>query len=236
MKRILYLIAFCMIFSSAAFTQSLNLSNYNISVWGNQWDEMGGSLDIMNTSANPIDVMVERVNNNLSTGHSSYFCFNGECFDDNISLSTLVHNIPVGATVSGSFIHYCKPLGNIGISHVSYCFYDNNNIADSVCITFTYSASAVGISEKATEGLISHPQPNPSDNFTTFSYSLSQNPQDYHLVVYNILGSKVAEQQFEAAEGLVVFPTKNLESGTYFYSLVYKNKVLNTGKLLVSHQ
>ncbi|NNF01776.1 MAG: T9SS type A sorting domain-containing protein [Bacteroidia bacterium] len=236
MKRILYLVAIFSFLFTGAFAQSLSLSNYNITVWGNQWDEMGGSLTFMNTSSNSIDVMCERVNNDLAPGHSSYFCFNGECFDDNTSLSTVVHNLAAGASASGSFIHYCKPQGNLGHSNVSYCFYDNNNSADSVCITFSYSASAVGINEQNKDAFLSYPQPNPSDNYTTFSYSVQENPLDYSLVVYNILGTKVAEQQLTDNQGLIVLSTRDLNAGNYFYSLIYKDQVVSTSKLLVSHR
>ena len=221
--------------SATAFSQSLSLSNFQISLWGNQWDEMGGSVTFMNNSANAIDVMCEKVNNNLATGQSSYFCFNGECFDDNTNLSTVTENLGPGAS-SGSFFHYCKPQGNLGTSNVSYCFYDNANNADSVCITFTYSASPVGIAEADREAFISNPQPNPSDNHTAFSYTVHQNPLDYSLVVYNILGTKVAEQQLNDKQGVIIYNTSDLQAGNYFYSLVYKDQIVKTGKLLVSHR
>ena len=63
--------------------------------------------------------------------------------------------------------------------------------------------------------------PNPFNPSTTIEFSLPKRA-DVQLIVYNVLGRRVAELangNYDAGNYSIVFDAKNLPSGVYFYQL-----------------
>lgn len=196
-------------------------------------------VPITNAGNPNLDVIIEKTVNNLAQHHSSYFCFGGAngtigtCYDSTTAISGVF-------TFDG---HSTQPLtadlntnNALGISCVTYRIKDINNISDYSDVEICYYVTATGINNLNSASALSVPKPNPADKFTTLTYELKGNPNDYTLSIFNILGNKVQVNKFSAKSGILILPTSELTSGVYFYSLLEGSKVLSTNKLVVTHK
>lgn len=222
------------VFTGSLKAQSLQAQNATLYLQGDGTSILQGFVDIYNVSATDLDVLVERVNNDLAPGHESNFCWGQFCFGSSTSLSPFSEPIAAG-DYNPTFRGDLDPHGLMGLSRVTYCFFDQNNQADSICMEFVYDV-ALGINENATYNYLSSPYPNPADAFTKISYGLATPSQDVKVVLHNMLGAKIKEFNTHAQQKSFILNTSSLKQGVYFYSLVADNKIISTSKLVVSHK
>ncbi len=229
MKRI-YLIIITLLAAGSVSAQSLQLSNVFIS--GDPSWFLEGHATVENISANPIDVKVERVEDNVFPGHVSYFCW-VQCYAPFVSISPDHITIPPGGT-EDVFRGDLETYGINGISNVSYCFYDANNTADSVCVKYSFSGTTGLEDIPSNLNFISKPFPNPASDFVSFFYNRA-NPSDRAVLrVFNVLGSQVKEVNLNETRSTIRINTTDLNSGMYFYSLYLNNKSVSSGKLMIN--
>jgi hypothetical protein len=72
--------------------------------------------------------------------------------------------------------------------------------------------------------------PNPNSGIFTIEIG---NPQDYSLIIHNLVGQKIAEETIYSKEGKKVLDLQNISKGVYFITITQANKV--TTKKLVIH-
>jgi len=214
--------------------QSLQAQNATLYLQGDGASIIQGFVDIYNVSATDLDVLVERVIDDLAPGHESNFCWGQFCFGSSTSLSPFSEPIPAG-DYNQSFRGDLDPHGLMGLSRVTYCFFDELNPADSICMEFVYDV-ALGINENASYNYLSAPYPNPADGFTKISYGLAAPSADVKIVLHNMLGEKMKEFGTKAQQKSFILNTSSLRQGVYFYSLVAGGKVISTSKLVVGHK
>lgn len=232
MKKLLLFIALGL-FTLGTQAQDLFLSNYTTNHFGDLNTVIDAHVTIENHGTNTMYVMAERVENNLAAGHLNLFCYGITCYPPSTDISSVPDTILIGGA-DNSFKSQLLPNQSIGVSNVKYCFYEQSNIADSVCIRFVYSVTAVGIEDVAKNASFSKPSPNPAKGFTAFTYDLQGNTQAFVIEVYNMLGSKVKTVEVAEQRGALLMSTEELENGIYFCSLVSEGKVYLTQKLLVA--
>ena len=137
MKKYILLVLFSTI-AIGINAQSLVLSNYTTLHNGTVNE---GSIDayvtIENHASNTQLVMAQRTENNLAPNHINLFCFGVSCYTPTTSISPVPDTILAGGS-SNTFKSQLLPNYALGISDVKYCFYDQNNISDSVCVRFIY--------------------------------------------------------------------------------------------------
>jgi hypothetical protein len=238
MKKILLLFA-SVIVIAGSYAQSLQFVSYTISVTGDKDSTLHGTAVIKNISNVPVVVRVDRTNENLSSGHYSYFCWGGQCYSPPTSTSPFTTTLnPGDSSIAGpsGFIAYLAPAGFTGSSDISYSFYNDSNLADSVGITFNYSAIATGIRELVASGVaLTTPSPNPANATTTIGFNLAPGKSS-KLVIYNMLGSVVREIKLNDKMKMMMLSTTDLKNGMYIYSLVTDNRVVASKKLLVNNR
>jgi hypothetical protein len=137
--------------------------------------------------------------------------------------------------VNGTGYHVTfKPSNQIGTRVVRYTFYDNNNTADSVTVTYNYHIGQTGITESNIKLFnFSNPQPNPSNGITSIKYDFP-NAAKAKIKIYNAVGTMVKEVKIEDQSGKVTLATDELSNGIYFYSLLVNDKVVGTKRLIVA--
>jgi len=232
-KLILFIIAGT--FGIGAQAQDLILTNYSQNHGG---DVSMGAIDAYVTIENhnvtdSLFVTAERTINDTASGHINLFCYGIACYPPSTSISPDPARIGPGGS-DNTFKSQLLPNGNVGVSEVKYCFYDQSNITDSTCVRFIYDVLAVGIEDVATGATFSSPSPNPANNFTAFTYDLKGNTQNFNIEVYNMLGSIVKTVEIPEQRGALIINTSELETGIYFCSLVSEGKSYLTQKLLVT--
>ncbi len=182
-------------------------------------------VTIFNHNPNSLSVLVKRVVNNLDSAHVSYFCWGPTCYGPfaNVALQsdTILSN-----DSNSTFKGYVDANGADGESHVSYCFYDENQPNDSVCLNFTHHFGALGLDEAFNRVFVSEPYPNPANRFITFSYSLPQGHKTYLVRLYDMLGQLVHEQVLQEKIGTLLLPLEGLKAGNYQCSFYADGKFL----------
>ncbi len=75
--------------------------------------------------------------------------------------------------------------------------------------------------------------PNPSSGAITFKINAPSNFEKFELTIYDASLQKIKTENCEGVK-IINIDNSNLSSGTYFYSLQTKNKILQTGKFIIT--
>lgn len=233
MKKLYTLILFFYI-ASDSYAQN-NIIGVNPTIWntGDGTTYVDSYVDIVNTGNTTIDVSVERKTETLTPGHESNFCWGIQCYPPFIGMSPSPEPIGAGAT-NHSFKGQLNPHGILGLSRVTYCFFDQANQQDSVCFEFFYDIT-LGINENnAVANYLSTPSPNPASSMAAFSYRIANPKGEIKMIITNLLGKKVQEVKLNAPVKNFILNTSNLQQGIYLCSLVNGDQTVRTVKLTVN--
>lgn len=235
MKRLL--LAALVLTNTAVFAQSsLSVLNLETMVWGSVDQNLlqtTGTVENTNGSA-PIDVRVMRITEDTVPGTDNYFCWE-QCYEPPVSVSPTTMSIQPGQRIDQFYADY-KPNGIEGTSTLTYCFYDDANEADSVCVTVRFLITQVGIEDVfgMNESAVSSAYPNPAQDIAKINYGLEAGWNKAEIVVYSMLGAKVRVVELTEDQGTVKMNVSSLPSGMYFYTLVVDDKDIATKKMLVT--
>ncbi len=196
-------------------------------------DYIQAKVDVKNISGNAIDVKAKKVIHEGDTlaGTMNYFCW-GLCFPPFTYNSPNSLNIAPGA-VNEEFYGDYQPLGVIGVSKITYVFYDMNNTNDSVAVQVEYKASPASVGNQYAGVKFSEAYPNPAISMVNVDFTLTGNITRASVVVSNMLGCRVKEITLTHISGRIQIPVSELGNGIYFYSLVGNDQVLFTRKFVV---
>ncbi|NVO20089.1 MAG: hypothetical protein HXX13_10335 [Bacteroidetes bacterium] len=154
MKQLLLSLVFLFSIAWASAESSLQILDHNnknvtgktITISSNVDAEILLSLQlkVKNTGSNNLDVFVARIRNLEPLGSDNSFCFGVNCYPPFIDTSQIVTPIVAGATDT-SFVGDYYPYGNLGVSSVTYIFYDNTTSGTTVSasVTVNYSVSSL---------------------------------------------------------------------------------------------
>jgi hypothetical protein len=221
------------------YSQSLSLSNENGAVANDSYvnvtglpsdDELVVEMNVTNNTADPIPVMLKKVEISMVPGTASLFCW-GLCFSPTVFVSPDPITINGNATNETDFSGHYLPSGMSGMSVIRYVFYDERNPNDSVCFNTNFQAYPLGIGNAGSNAALSA-YPNPASAKVTVDFSVAGNATA-KVVLRNILGETVNE--IAATAGKVTFDVSQLNAGIYFYSLVVNGESVATKKLVVRH-
>jgi hypothetical protein len=205
-----------------------------IQVMGNPADEVIQAIvNVKNTSSAALDVKCKKLIHEGDTLPLTVntFCW-GLCFPPFIYISQDPVNIQPGETVEEFYGDY-NPLNVIGISKVTYVFFDMNNVNDSTAITVEYNASPASVTDLSKGVKFSEAYPNPSTNLVNVDYALTSTISNASIVISNMLGSRVKEIPLTQQSGRIQIPVSGFVNGIYFYSLVGNDQVILTRKFIV---
>ena len=228
-KRVFILI---LPFLVSGFVQAQSLTATGVFIAGDPLFLMEGHVNINNVSGSDKDVLVERRENLLFSGHLSYFCW-VQCYGYQTSVSPDPVPIPAGG-FTDIFRGDLETNAIPGVDTVTYCFYVQTNPSDSVCVRYIFD-STVGIPElPANKNYISKPQPNPAGSSTTFYVNVAKASRSAQIKIFNMLGTEVKSVDVSDTRGSVKLNFPELRSGIYFYSLFVDGKASGTGKLMIT--
>lgn len=149
MKKLILVTLSLLISFSIIFAQSnLSLStlegddvpaNSIINVSGSPLDfETVAYVKVTNNGSTDVDLMVRKVHNYLPEGSDCSFCL-GLCYPPTVFESTTPVPLAPGQTTGDEeFSGHYTPNGIAGTAAISFVFFDNNNVNDSIMVTFNY--------------------------------------------------------------------------------------------------
>ena len=75
--------------------------------------------------------------------------------------------------------------------------------------------------------------PNPATDYVTFEYKLPEYVEQATLVITSITGKVVYEFDLKDIAGQILWDTRTIENGIYFYALKRGDKTLTSGKVSI---
>lgn len=241
MKKLIFFL-YLIIFGVGLYAQNLTLETAGHNVANGDTVTVAGDvtatlfchINVTNTSASTMSVKCQRAEVSLVPGSTNSICWGGSCWPENVSLVPDPTVINAGGT-STEFSGDYKANGNSGVSIIRYRFFNQSNIADSICFHAKFVAT-LGVEEGNPQYSFSDVYPNPANNNAFVSYKISDLSNVTRMVVCNILGNEIISHPINESEGTIKIETSGLADGLYFYSVVDGNKTLFTKKLIVKHK
>lgn len=245
MKKLL-LFLLILTFPAGMIAQSFSLSDTNgVAIDpGSTFYVLGDPSDftivahiyITNNAAEAKNVKAKKIINEGDTlpltGNS--FCW-VLCWTEDIYVSPSSKTIQPGQTIT-EFTGDYTPNNIPGISTITYVFFDENNVNDSVAVVVEFNASPASVNEKLLSQIkLSGAYPNPVRDFLNIDYTMPDSFNKAAVVITNILGSRVMEVKLDSRSGKARIPVSELVNGIYFYSLVVDGSWIVTRKIAVKH-
>jgi len=206
----------------------------------NTVETMDQVLKVKNNTADNMSMYVRRIIKSELPGTSNVICFGVTCYGPFTDTSLEARIVPAGK-IDSSFLSHYSPydLDNnlmTGITSITYEFFDNRSAGGPVSaqVTVNYNLSLVGLGSELKMFDIKAAYPNPASYSTSIEYKIPAGSNG-KIVVHNLLGSIVREENLDNQEGKIVLNTTDLKDGIYFYSVMLNNKVEVTRKLIIRH-
>jgi hypothetical protein len=76
--------------------------------------------------------------------------------------------------------------------------------------------------------------PNPFNKSTTIRYQLAENTKNAKICIYNLQGKQLQCHPLKSASGEIEVKASALRSGTYLYSLIINNKLIETKRMILT--
>ena len=182
---------------------------------------------IANISSNQnYQVKVSRTLVSEVTGSENYFCWD-VCYDSPTSVSTGALTIAAGDTNSIFSAHY-KPMGSNGITSIKYCFFNSNDVSDSICYNATYISGITNI-ESIYQSIGINLFPNPTHGELNIS-SEGLLGESQRFKILNSQGKLIFQGKVKAK---VQIDLSNYSQGIYFLQLFEDDMLIKTEKFIV---
>lgn len=152
------------------------------------------------------------------------------CFTaDDVETYTRVTSFPIAAGDSSFFQPKVYP-GDVPacVIYTYYIYSGLGTLADSIQMKFRFDSQDCFLSSEEQEIDFST-YPNPAS--TSFNVQMTTNGANVNLMVYNILGETVMNEQLY--DGLNNVNVEMLNNGVYFYSILKNGRAVETKKLIV---
>ncbi len=196
---------------------------------------------VKNISSQSVDVRINRVVNNITTDHETYFCWE-YCYDSGTSISGGASAagiaIAPGASID-NFTFHVNANGKEGCGHVVVHFFNKKNANDYVEKVFDYctlNGTTLSIaSDVNASKVLSAPMPNPASDIAVVRVDLPRSTGNTYLLVSDLAGKEISRINVNQPTNMVTIPTSAFNTGLYYLSLVAEGNVLATQKLVVNH-
>lgn len=190
---------------------------------------------LINTTNDTVTVQADRLLNNMTPGHGSFFCWD-LCYDSTGSSSqSPIDLMPSDTTRFGQYIVF-RPNGKPGISEVVMRFTNIANGEDFAEVTYKFNVGGVSgiedlIDPRKALGL---PYPNPANAQVFVPYELPQGVKHAEISLYNLIGQKVKTEKLVGFSGLANLATDQLKPGVYFMYLRAEGRDITSRKIVIS--
>jgi hypothetical protein len=229
MKKNLLVIAFISLASSLS-AQSISLIDPQHEVFGFANSSiMEAAFDVKNESSSSINVIIIREGISLISGTDNNICWGPTCYPPTVDTTTSVF-IPAEGT-NNSFKGDYYPNGNVGTSVIKYCFVNDADHSDSVCIQISYIAEPASLFGNANPTASLNVFPNPSNQQVNFSFG---QPVMGSIEIVDISGSSVFKADLQGEEKFIL-PKGSLSDGIYFCRLSSGDKSFEVKKLIIKN-
>jgi len=191
-------------------------------------------IRVRNTTDRTQTIVIRRALAELNANQKGYFCVGEECLDGSVDQVTrkleagevavnVYYVVEPGMTATSNafrFEVYHKGSPQLGLEHAFMLSVDEKPSRSFVFQTRNFMVHDI--------------YPNPvTDQDAYLDYKLTDDALKVKVVIHNILGSPVGENEMVATESKVKIDAQQLSSGVYFYTIYIDNVGVLTRKLVV---
>lgn len=188
-------------------------------------------FNIINLGDTAIDVRADRIGNDLTIGHGSFFCWD-LCYDTvrDASLSTVT--IEGGDTTTIARYVVLRPNGIDGFSSVTMGFTDMGS-GSFIQRTYVFKVgdAVTSVADVALPQVTLHLAPNPATNLVNVRYSLPPSVSEATLQIVDLLGRQLDQVSLSQLQGTAQVNVGQLPRGLYLMRLQAKEETLLTRRL-----
>ncbi|MEA3503979.1 MAG: T9SS type A sorting domain-containing protein [Bacteroidota bacterium] len=186
---------------------------------------------VTNTSDETINVKVKKIEDEILENSTNTFCWDA-CYGTTVFESRDPIAIAANTTNETNFSADYSANNN-GTSYITYVFFNNDNIQDSVSVVIKFTTETDGIDEHY---FVKHlnAYPVPANDYLYIDYDID-NCKNISLKITNILGAEIKNQQITQTSGKIKLNTSELKNGLYFYTIYNNNQPLSTKKIIIKH-
>ncbi|NJM26138.1 MAG: T9SS type A sorting domain-containing protein, partial [Bacteroidia bacterium] len=190
-------------------------------------------LKFKNLTDKPITLILRRIDTQIGTSQSNYYCLDNTCMDQRIA--DYIIRLEAGQSLSSLQVALDAGLSP-GVSSVKYQVHNRATPTDIVEFEVHFAVDERPARPSIYSSKVITVQdvyPNPVTDQANVDYRIASDRVKAKLVIHNILGNQVAEYDLPAYENKLKVRTDELNAGVYFYTLYVDNEGVMTRKLIV---
>ena len=233
MIRNLCLILLILLTGSFASGQSFEVSGVPETVNGHISQTLRIPIKIRNTTDKPQIFIIRLAESDFRATQKGYFCLDGDCSDSQ-SLE-ISRKIEGNSSLSGlSFVVESGLVGGLNNLSFEVLVKGNGAVRQEFPVQLLIDEKGLkNIVYKSPQLTLHDLYPNPVATMGFMDYELHQENIKAKIVVHNILGSPVGEQELPFFETRAKISVEDLAPGVYFYTVYLDNDGIVTKKLIV---
>lgn len=222
------------LYSLSAYAQEFTLLNSQEEYYVQTGEFQKTPLGIRNNSEHPLRLAIKVLDTDQEDEelNAASLCVGDNCLDKNGLLE--IKTLEPGETYNDLSFNQSAIFQELQ-GRIRFLFFDTDNPANALERSFKFHVQGEfpsGIMYQRPDLKVSNAYPNPISSMATIDYSLNMG-QTAKIVVLNLLGNQVLEQELSYSESSVKIPTEQLSNGIYFYTLQLNGKNVATKKMVV---
>ncbi|MFW5725508.1 MAG: T9SS type A sorting domain-containing protein [Bacteroidota bacterium] len=247
MKKLLHTLSILLLTVFAAHSQVVlldadgeDITNQTITVTGTTDESyIRANIFFSNSGDEDVEVWVRKHEVDLAPSHANTFCWVGFCFTPLVfEVDSPVVLASGESSTSDDFYTELYPEGASGTSQVMYEFYDDRDSFETVTVSIIYEVetpTSADYLSNTNQWRLEDARPNPARSHTWINYQVPADARNASIVVRNLLGNPVINEDLSASENKLRLDTSRLSNGIYIYSLLIDNQVVQSKRLVVAN-
>jgi hypothetical protein len=229
MKNI-FIILFVFMFSGAAFSQTITLTDEGGNDISNMHKTITPELEywvtVHNSGSSAVNISVEVTQISVVGANGINICYNGLCQSmSDIGKVGAGFDLAAGASTAPNFFDASYyPINTGDQITVTINFYESSNPSNAVSLSLATNPTGISVVGKNGFGIY----PNPARDLVTVK---KINPEYTEIIFRDITGKEMKRTKLEQSEQTV--STADLPEGIYFYSYILNNRQTESGKLVI---
>ena len=226
---------FCFLLCTASFSvsgQNLELLPIPESLMATTGQALKIPIQIKNSGEKAQFYLIKIADADLKTGQKGYFCLNGDCLTEEIT--EISKRVEAASTLTG--LYYVLETGlATGQSQLLFevSVRGSTTITESTVTIMVDEKQPKNVVFKSKDIMIHEIYPNPVSSTAYIDYELYNERKAAKVVIHNILGTPMGEQELSSTENRAKILTDELSPGIYFYTVYLDNEGLITRKMVV---
>jgi hypothetical protein len=216
----------------SASGQSFEVTPVSETLIGTTGQSIKIPIQIKNTSDKAQVYIIRLSENDLKTGQKGYFCHNGTCLNEEVreiskrieglsSIQDLYYVIETGLVTGQNQLVFEAGIKGAGTGQ---------ELPVTIMIDEKQPRNVVF---KSRDLVVHEIYPNPSSSVAYIDYELYNDKKSAKILIHNILGTPLGEQELPANDTRTKILTEDLSPGIYFYTVYLDNEGLITRKMVV---